>query len=263
MPFNGGGFSNLGFGKAGVPAVAGPVANANGVNASGVNGAAAGGGGLGGVPVWDQLVQAGHAVVDAISGKPDPNDPWAGAPPASTSQQAAGVVPYGGGFWTSKGCPPCAENIRALQRSLNNATAAAGTPARLTVDALVGSGTVRAMGIVADAAKQHGWIAESNYLAGFNSQELIAKNADVLIARVDAVAARLQGINQATAPQQMPVVPDGAPQPSPGGALAPYAPVPTWRRHLPLIVGGGILAAGIATAVIIMRAPRRGAAAAE
>lgn len=266
-----GGFSGGGFGRAtGSNGTAGPIAVVNQADgpAANSNGAAlapslpqAQANGLNG-PVTDFVTGLQTAWGNITNGTPPP-DPWLN-PAAPQSQQAAGVASWGGGIWASKDCPPCNTNIRALQEALNQATTAAGKAAQPGhVDGKVGTSTVSGVQTLAEAAKKQGWIAESNTLIMYTTPELVAKNADVLIPRVNAIAAKFRSFTNMTAPQQFPVVGGGAPQ---GGGLVPYGPGPGGavqpapvgfltkiKKYTPYIVGGAVVIGGAIAAYYIAK----------
>lgn len=262
-PFAGGGFSGGGFGRApGTPGQPdGTVANGNSMAGPTLTVVSPDGATSTQAPGGVQLNGVVSAVQNALNWTAQAAgvnaDPWANG--QGGSQQANGVAAYGGGFWASKNCPPCHEAIKTLQAELNRTTSAAGAPANLSIDGLVGTSTANAVTKIADIAQKHGWVAESFQLSRVGgSPEQTAKYADAILPYVRSVGDRLGAANNAMNPSQFPMVPAGGQQPmTPPGQQASAMPAifPKWRQYLPYIIGGSILAAGIGVAVVIAKKP--------
>ncbi len=249
MPFN-----NLGFGQAGDtaaplnqfvsgPHLAGPLDWLSSVTQS-------------------SPTQAGPAMSMST---PTGDDPWAASAAGSTTQQSMGVAQYGS-IWASKNCPACDATIREMQALVNRCAGAFGLPVQIQVDGKVGAGTVSAFQSVARAAVSRG-IPSGNLLVAYSTPELIAKNADKARNLLKAIADKAGGPIVATNPPTIPPatgVPSyptsTQPVPSPAGQL-PLPPLPTtsastaFKGKLPYVIGGAVLLAGVAAAVLILRAP--------
>jgi len=185
-----------------------------------------------------------------------------GASDVASRMASTGVREYKGGVWSSYQCTPCAQAIADMQAQLQRAGTALGVSGGIAADGVVGNQTLAfAKAVGAAALRRYEYTAEgAGITGGAGSKERLARNAIAVADFARSIANRLGAPPTVviSPPKPPPVgptappIPDVPPPPAPppGGGFKAFV-----QAKWPWLVGGGILAAGVATTLAILAVP--------